>query len=341
MLDANSLDGLSLIMPEAIGAYGKSVEGEAPSPATADPFGRDLDSLKTRFESGEDVAAVFKDLLQCLRGWHSSMPAAEWRSVSPHIARHGISEMLLQDPFTGWSNRKPRGYSGDAALLDFVYGHPSIGVHVEGTTDFGRKLYEVTRQAVSPQAVRERREILAREIDSTAGLRDGAEIMAIAAGHLREAELSAALATGSLRRLVALDQDPLSIDEVNSMGNPLIETVKGSVRDVIGRYKKFGTFDLVYSAGLYDYLEHQVAVKMTRRCLSMLKPGGSYLFANFGNTIPETGYMHTFMRWELILRSREEMLRIAEESAGDLPSTTEIFSGVHDAIHYARITRLS
>jgi hypothetical protein len=70
----------------------------------------------------------------------------------------------------------------------------------------------------------------------------------------------------------------------------------------------------------------------------MLKPGGTYLFANFADDMPDDGYMESFMRWELILRSREDMQRVIEDSAGS-EHKSEIFFGENRTVIYAAITR--
>lgn len=40
---------------------------------------------------------------------------------------------LCQDPYTRWGLLKPRGYAGDATLMDFAYRHTSIDEHVQLT----------------------------------------------------------------------------------------------------------------------------------------------------------------------------------------------------------------
>jgi hypothetical protein len=62
----------------------------------------------------------------------------------------------------------------------------------------------------SAKAVRYRRRLLAGLIDRVAK-RGGPSVLAIAAGHLREVELSCAVQSGSLKEFVAFDQDEASL----------------------------------------------------------------------------------------------------------------------------------
>jgi SAM-dependent methyltransferase len=98
-------------------------------------------------------------------------------------------------------------------------------------------------------------------------------------------------------------------------------------------------FDFVYAAGLYDYLPDAVAVKLTMKCVSMLKPGGTFLFANFSPETDVDGYMETFMNWALLLRSEREMGLIASESVTGADVKVSVWSGSNRSIVYCEIQR--
>lgn len=102
-----------------------------------------------------------------------------------------------------------------------------------------------------------------------------------------------------------------------------------------------GTFDFAYAAGLYDYLPDAVAVKLTRKCLSILKPGGSFLFANFSPETDVDGYMETFMNWALLLRSERDMRMIANESLSGANGKVSVWSGGNRSIVYCEIEKLA
>jgi hypothetical protein len=100
------------------------------------------------------------------------------------------------------------------------------------------------------------------------GAKSNLSVLAIAVGHLREAELSKALASGHISRFVAQDADTTSLQEVETHYSHLgVETVHGSVRDILTRKLALGRFDFVYTAGLYDYLADNVARALTVRIL--------------------------------------------------------------------------
>ena len=230
---------------------------------------------------------------------------------------HPVARLLHQDPFTRWSFEKPRGYSGDAQLLDFIYRHPTVAQ--EGCHRFAaRRHFTTVRHATRNRPMRcvnaaTSWRVHVDEIAETRG--SEAEILAVAAGHLREAELSTAFRERRMKRWVALDQDPLSIGAITRdfRGTP-VEAIDGSVRGLLSDSHQLGTFDFIYAAGLYDYLPRAVAVKLTRKCMKMLKPNGVFLFANFAEGIPDDGFMETFMNWTLLLRTEADMWNIINAS---------------------------
>jgi SAM-dependent methyltransferase len=294
-----------------------------------------------QFEQGRDVATIIKRTNADLHKLRAKVHPGVWRELIPVVQGHAVSEFFLQDPFTRWSSQKPRGYSGDAHLLDFIYGHPSVAGEIDKASALGRQLYDSTRDSQSSNAVRERRDLVAQLVDDIAAEKDGeTEVLSIAAGHLREAERSFALRDGKIKRWVALDQDPLSVESIaTDFADTSVEAVAGSVRGLLTKGYKLGQFDLVYSTGLYDYLSQNVAVKLTQKCLELLKPDGLLLFANFAAGIPDDGFMETFMNWPLLLRSESDMWSIINASVDRNTVEARVHRGANRNIIYATIRK--
>ncbi|WP_336071243.1 class I SAM-dependent methyltransferase [Nitratireductor rhodophyticola] len=299
-----------------------------------------LDLARQGFESGTPAADIVDRLAARLHDLRNQASPVVWQQLIPLAQEHPVSEFLKQDPFTRWSFDKPRGYSGDASLLDIYYKHPSADEIVASSTELGREIYAYTSEAASSVAGRERRDILARTVDATAERVENAEVLAIACGHLREAELSTALAGKKLKRWIGLDQDPISVGTVNrDLAGTGVEAIDGSVKGILRRSYSLGTFDLVYASGLYDYLPRAVAIRLTQRAMELVKPGGEFLFANFSDEITTDGYMETFMDWPLILRSDKDMQDIIDRAIDRNHADTEVFYGSNRNIVYGVIRK--
>jgi SAM-dependent methyltransferase len=339
-----SFDGQSLITPSSIAGEITSLEPSIFEEQFAIGQGELALSLSIalqQFESGVAPTDIIHRLAAQLHVTRGKFHPRVWQELVGIAQNHPVSRFFLEDPFTKWSFEKPRGYSGDAQLLDFIYGHASVGEAIAQASPLGRALYSYTKDASSSVAVRERRDLLTQHVDEIASERGrDTEILTIAAGHLREANRSVALQEKSIKRWVALDQDPLSVGSIaRDFTGTCVEAIDGSVKSLLTRTQKLGEFDFIYAAGLYDYLTHNVAVKLTQRCLQMLKPGGVFLFANFSSDIVVDGYMETFMNWALLLRSDADMWAIIHASKGSGNLDANVKFGANRNIVYGFIRK--
>jgi SAM-dependent methyltransferase len=337
-------DGASLITPEAIRAEFVSAGGHAENKALAEgkaELALVLNLAHQQFDLGGDPARTIYRLITQLHDMRGKLDPGVWQALLPIAHNHPVAAFFHEDPFTRWSFEKPRGYSGDAHLLDFIYGDPSVGEEIAAASPLGKALYSYTSQAPAPVAVRERRDLLTQHVDEIAAARGpDTEILTIAAGHLREANGSTALRQGRLKRWVALDQDPLSVGSmIRDFRGTRVDAIDGSVRGLLTNAYKLGQFDFVYSAGLYDYLSRKVAVALTQRCLQMLKPNGVLLFANFAQDIFDDGYMETFMNWALLLRSEADMWDIINASVDRNAVEADVHFGANRNIVYGIVRK--
>ena len=144
-----------------------------------------------------------------------------------------------------------------------------------------------------------------------------------------------------MKRWIGLDQDPISVAIVNrDLAGTVVEAVDGSVRGILRRAYKLGTFDLVYASGLYDYLPAAIGIRLFQRAMEMVKPGGEFLFANFSDEITTDGYMETFMDWPLILRSADDMWDVIKAAVDMNHVEAEVFYGSNRNIVYGKVRKV-
>ena len=271
-----------------------------------------LDDTHEMLASGDvSIADEFAARLDHLR--RSTSPD-EWQAfIDQRVASHPVRALFHEDPFTRRAFAKPRGYAGDAELLDIIY---ADAPPAEPMSRLGTQLYDWSVEGTSCRSVCARRDILASLIDHVASERPNPRILSVACGHLREAQRSAAVRAGAVAEFVALDQDPLSLALVErEQSHRNVTPLRASVRRLLVGARSVGTFDLVYSAGLYDYLAAPTARALTAALFSALRPGGTLLVANFAPNLPDIGYMEAIMDWRLIYRDERDV----EEFAADIP----------------------
>lgn len=275
-----------------------------------------LDNAMGMIDNGDDISAAIPMLCQELHETRRSLPTVEWRQFATVTCReHPLHAILSQDPLTARAFAKPRGYAGDAVMLDLVYAaeddyQPAA---IAESTPLGQQIYRATVQFPASQAVRNRRRLIVEKLDEVAERIPQPHVFSLACGHLREAQHSSAVREGRLGRYVAMDQDSESLAVVERESGPLgVEALQGSVRDILRGRFDLGGFDLVYAAGLYDYLSTPLAQRLTEKLFAMLNPGGHLLLPNYLPDIVGAGYMEAFMDWWLIYRSGREILQLAE-----------------------------
>ena len=160
-----------------------------------------LDAANERLQDG-DIALALDDLFEDLRTRREDEPET-WPRYARACLDHRICDLLHQDPFTYRAFSKPRGYAGDAVMMDYIYGWGETTQAARHATPLGRAIFQYMDTRPSARAVRYRRRLIATLIDRIAE-RGGTRVLALASGHLREVESSNAVRTGRVQDFVAL-----------------------------------------------------------------------------------------------------------------------------------------
>src|SRR3954468_13407563 len=128
------------------------------------------------------IAAGLADLFDDLSLRREDDPES-WPAAAQMCLNHELRHLLHQDPFTYRAFSKPRGYAGDAVMMDYMYGLGEAEQAARETTPLGRRIFQYMDTRPSARAVRYRRQLLADLVDRVA-LRGGSSVLALAAGHL-------------------------------------------------------------------------------------------------------------------------------------------------------------
>ena len=111
---------------------------------------RILDESYQYLENPETVNAGMDLLFDGLYAKRRETDKETWQNFCEYTClNHPIQSLLHQDPLTFRSFSKPRGYPGDAVLLDFIYRHPAQEDELEKASPIGRAVceYMVNRPA--------------------------------------------------------------------------------------------------------------------------------------------------------------------------------------------------
>ncbi len=221
------------------------------------------------------------------------------------LGRLGTPQTLM-----GHVYRKPHGYAGDFKIIDAIYSGR--------TTDDPtlRRWDDYFLQLPAVQAVRNRGDHCLRTVDT---LMDEAKrdslsdqplaFLSLGCGPCRDLEQVVARYRDRIR-FVCVDQDTEALDHAR-------ERFEGTAADIsfvpsnVLRMQLGQSFDIAWSAGLFDYLNDRLFVAVAKRIRRHLKPGGWLVIGNFGPANPSRPFME-FGNWHLIHRTEDQLHQLCD-----------------------------
>ena len=232
-----------------------------------------------------------------------------------------FATLIDQSPFMSRCLRKPQGYAGDYQMMNYMYDNQIF----DSQTNMGKLLNYYLFSNPASNAVRNRAKIIQGLIQQRAKIHTKLEITSIACGPSREVAGTLALLKDNTHvknivwTLVDQDKDALANARTNIPSDKRLKLkfINGGVIDFLKKSIDLGQQDVLYSLGLFDYLEDRVAITLISRLYAFLKPGGLMFIGNFDVSNPTRALMEGLMEWFLIHRTEEEMLNLGKQGAPD------------------------
>jgi extracellular factor (EF) 3-hydroxypalmitic acid methyl ester biosynthesis protein len=284
--------------------------------------GRDGDP-RTDCASESLIASALRDAvdpgLGALQRQIGFAAPAPWRVASRYFHER-FGALVDFSPFAARCFHKPLGYAGDFEMMNMIYRDESLG----GTL-FGRSLSRLVLDSDAARAVRARAHYLMAKIEAASapgGRRRPARILSVAAGPAAELQLilrenPAALAAGRAE-IALLDQDASALaharDRIQALAaqadvEVTLRCINTSIKTVITEGLD-DSYDLVYSAGLFDYLKDPAVRAGGTRLVDALAPGGHAVIGNFDVANPTRSFMELILDWPLHHRSADDLRRL-------------------------------
>lgn len=227
-----------------------------------------------------------------------------------------IYPYFMRSQYAGRSYHKPKGYAGDFLMIEHVYRNIP-----EGDGRLGELVDAFCLQRPASRAIRGRRQFLAEQLHTlTAPLADKGRpiaIMNLACGPNRELfDFLKACPYSERIEALCVDIDAEALQYTNKYVNTFSHLAsirlmqENVIKWAIGRAKhQIEPQDIIYSAGLCDYLDDRLFKALIKQCYHHLKPGGTLILGNF-TWHKDAVFMDRILRWELVYRSREDLRRL-------------------------------
>jgi len=247
---------------------------------------------------------------------------------------------VLTAPFAHRTYAKPLGYAGDYVMVNMMLEDPC-----EGTSLFAQLFNTWLLQQASASAHRARIQILTQKLLTTtaAAARAGrrAQVYNLGCGPAREVfEFLAQSQISSQVDFVLVDMDPEALEFARQSlqgqaarhgRSPKFTFLKRSMRDILRdaasgkRLASHFDFDLVYCAGLFDYLSAPTCRQFIDLGYRSLRPQGTFLCTNVSPQNPNRGSMELILDWHLLYRDAAAFLELVPRhlASAEAQVTTE------------------
>lgn len=262
------------------------------------------------------------------------------------FCRKELSHLFGTSPFLRRALEKPLGYAGDYEMMNMLY-RP----HAEGGSLLGRALNVYSTDLLAARANINRIPYLLAQIEAARTRGGGrARVASVGCGPAREIAALLAerpeLAPGLEVALIDQEERALAYCE-RTLAGPAqraglkLRIIRESIRRLVAARRlreTLGERELVYSAGLFDYLGDRGFTALAAALFDTLTPAGLLVVGNVAKGNPSRWAMEYAAEWFLIHRSPEE-LRALGEAVEPRPARIEVDSeptGVNLFLHLWR-----
>jgi extracellular factor (EF) 3-hydroxypalmitic acid methyl ester biosynthesis protein len=261
----------------------------------------------------ERCHAVLAELNSSLSQFAEVMAGSGYEEVMWGYVFKEIFPYFMRSRFAERAYFKPKGYAGDFLMMEHIYANIPKG---EGR--LGEIIDGFCLQRPGSLAIRGRRVLLRDQLLQLSGAiaaREGrVRIMNLACGPNRELfDFLAAFDRSETVEALCVDIDSEALQYTNQYVNifPHRASIRLMSENVIkwslGRVTHhIEPLDIIYSAGLCDYLDPRLFRALITQCFNHLKPGGTLLLGNF-TFYPDSLFLDKLLKWELIYRNGEEL----------------------------------
>ncbi len=277
-----------------------------------------LTEAVVQFEEASRVA--------CSMGYEKLFKKFSRKLLYPHV---------LSSPFMSRIVERPIGVPGDFDMLGQI-----LGKRFRGGSLFGRLINEWILSNPATDAYRHRVQLLEdqtrRVVRNCSEAGRSAKVLSMASGVAYE-----------VQRYVQNPEDGCQVDftlvdfsdetlaearrQFETLGEPVGEVSvsfeQSSVIELANNSRSSvaagsgwvpdGKYDVVYCAGLFDYLSDRMIVSVTRYLNTLVADGGVLVVCNYTTQNPFAHFMGLVLDWELIYRSENHLEDLMQKALGE------------------------
>lgn len=238
---------------------------------------------------------------------------------------------ITKDTMQGYALLKPHGYSGDYVIIERIYQKwLSPKEHLMNWDRF-------FHSQEAPCAIINRKEYFLDILDSLQKIDGQRDVLNIGCGPSND--VIDFLSKGESHIFfdcVDYDKDAIEYSHNKVKEKGFLNHIEFH-RENAFKFRPSKQYDLIWSAGLFDYLDEKTFKMLLSKQLAFLKTGGELVLGNFSLKNPTRDYMECG-NWFLYHRSPDDLMKIAEECGipEDKISVKSESLGVNLFLHISR-----
>jgi hypothetical protein len=222
--------------------------------------------------------------------------------------RQEIRTILNENTLIGHGFVKPYGYPGDFTLIDKIY-------RFDINQDSQYKNWDLFFQnQPGAGAVRNRKDFFIEYCKNLVLRKKNAKVLILGSGPASDVhEFLTNFSGGNGITIDLIDFDQSAIDfsrRKNEMFDGQISYNKINAL----RFNSYKLYDLIWSAGLFDYFKDKHFTFLIRKYINCLDDDGEMVISNFSTKNPTKRLMEVLSDWYLNLRTESDLFRIASDA---------------------------
>lgn len=255
--------------------------------------------------------------------------------VHRNYIKRQLHPLVLCAPFVYRTFAKPLGYAGDYEMVSMMLRDP-----YEGGTTYAKMLNKLYLEI--PPVIAHRNRIvylverLCEETERCRRLGRRSQVFNLGCGPAQEVQrfvLDHPISDEA--DLTLLDFNDETIESTSQVTAENVQNhgrrtgltfIKKSVQQILKESTRSGegarTYDLVYCAGLFDYLSDRICRRLLEIFYDMLAPGGLLIATNVHPSNDWRNWMEYLAEWHLVYRDEEQFLKLAPSAAD--PATVRV-----------------
>jgi extracellular factor (EF) 3-hydroxypalmitic acid methyl ester biosynthesis protein len=261
----------------------------------------------------------------------------EKQTTHKFYIRRQLHPLVMCSPFTYRTFHKPLGYAGDYEMVNMMLRNP-----FEGGSLFAKIVNYSFLQSPPVVAHRNRIDYLTKmlrdRIAKVAPQGRRCRILNLGCGPakevqqlMRQDEISD-LADFTLldfnEETLAYSRSELEDVRLRSGRSTSLNLIQRSVNQILKQASTgdvdmdWESYDVVYCAGLFDYLSQRVCARMVDIFFKLTRQDGLLVVTNVADTNPNKAWMEYVLEWNLIYRGDKEMMALIPKTT--VPHTTDL-----------------